>query len=140
MIMSDLRDTALVSYINGLPNLESLPALNNLANLGDLDIDKHLPLSIQSQNYTASEVASLDTKAQDFSIFHTNIKSLSCHHCELLSLLHASRTSFDVIGVSEMWHGESNPIPTNIDLNGYNVFTTNSLTQNGDVGFMLKLL
>ena len=118
--MSNLHDTALPSYIKGLPNFESLSALNNLPNLGDFDIDRHLPLSIQSQYYTASELASLDTKAQDFSIFHTNIRSLSCHHDELISFLQASKKSFDVIGVSEMWHGENNPILTNISINGYN--------------------
>ena len=115
-----------------------MSALNNLPNLGDFDIDKHLPLSIQSQYYTASELASLDTKAQDFSIFHSNIRSLSCHHDELISFLQASKKSFDVIGVSEMWHGENNPILTNININGYKFFTTKSLTQNGGVGLYVK--
>ena len=89
--MSNLHDSALLSCINGLPNFESLSALNNLPNLGDFDIDEHLPQSIQSQYYTVSELASLDIKAQDLSIFHTNTRSLSRHHDELISLLQASK-------------------------------------------------
>ena len=136
--MSNLHDSALLSCINGLPNFESLSALNNLPNLGDFDIDEHLPQSIQSQYYTVSELASLDIKAQDLSIFHTNIRSLSRHHDELISLLQASKKSFDVIGVSEMWHGENNPILTNINIDDYNFYNLKSLSQNGGVGLYVK--
>ena len=136
--MSNLHDSALPSYINGPPAFESLAVLNNLPNLGDFDIDEHLPQSIQSHYYTVSELASLNIKVQDFSIFHTNIRSLSCHHDELVSLLHASKKSFDVIGVSEIWHGGNHQIFTNINIDNYNFFATKSLSQNGGVGLYAK--
>ena len=115
-----------------------MSALNNLPSLGYFDIDKHLALSIKFQYYTASELASFDTKAQGYSIFHTNIRSLSCHHDEPVSFLQTSKKSFDVIGVSEMWHGKNNPILTAININGCNFFTTKSLTQNGGVGLYVE--
>ena len=43
-----------------------------------------------------------------------------------------------VIGVSEMWHGENNQILININIDGYNFFTTKSLIQNGGVGLYAK--
>ena len=37
-----------------------------------------------------------------------------------------------------MWHPEKSPVVTNVDINGYILFTTESLSQNGGVGIYVK--
>ena len=136
--MSILYEFNLPSEVHGLPAFDSSSDLNNIPNLGDYDIDENLPQSIQSKYFTVSELSSLETNLKDLSIFHTNIRSLSRHLDELTSLLSSLGKQFDVIGVSEMWHSESNPILTNMNIDGYQLFDTKSLSQNGGVGLFVK--
>ena len=85
--MSNFHDPILPSCTDGLLAFQSVSDLDSIPNLRDYDIDEQLPTSIQSQYYPVSELASLETKSQDLSILHTNVRSLSCHHDDLISLL-----------------------------------------------------
>ena len=78
--MSNFHDPILSSCTDGLLAFQSVSDLDSIPNLRDYDIDEQLPTSIQSQYYSVSELASLETKSQDLSILHTNVRSLSCHH------------------------------------------------------------
>ena len=40
---------------------------------------------------------------QRFSVFHLNIRSLNCHHKELIAYLHLLNLKFDCICLSEVW-------------------------------------
>ena len=46
--------------------------------------------------------------------------------------------NIDVIGVSEIWHSNYNPISSNVDIPGYTVLKTKSVTQNGGVGLYIR--
>ena len=74
----------------------------------------------------------------EFTILHTNIRSLSLHYDELVSLSVHTNLNPDVIGVSEIWHSNDNPIVSNIDISGYTFLKTESATQNGGVGLYIK--
>ena len=110
----------------------------DLLNLCDYDIDEHMPQNIDSRYFTLLELSSLQLSSTDFSILHTNIRSLSLHHDELVSLSAHTNLNPVVIGVSEIWHSIENPLPSNVDIPGYTFFKTQSLTQNGDVGLYIK--
>ena len=55
-----------------------------------------------------------------------------------MSLSVHSNLNPDVIGVSEIWHSNDNPIVSNIDISGYTFLKTKSATQNGGVGLYIK--
>ena len=38
----------------------------------------------------------------------------------------------------DVWHSNDNPISTNVDIPGYTLFKTSSLTQNGGVGLYIR--
>ena len=136
--MSNFHDPILPSCTDGLLAFQSVSDLDLIPNLRDYDIDEQLSTSIQSQYYSVSKLASLETKSQDLSILHTNVRSLSCHHDDLISLLGASNKSFDVIWVSEIWHSEKRPIITTVDIDGCTFYSTKSFSQNGGVGLYVK--
>ena len=135
--MSNFYDSVFPSCTYGLLACQSVLDLGSIPNIRDFDIDEQLPTSIQCRYYFVSELASLETKSQDLSILHANVRSLSCHRDDIISL-GASNNSFDVIGVSEIWHSEKRPIVTNIDIDGYIFCSTKSLSQNGRVGLYVK--
>ena len=110
----------------------------NLPDLSDYDIDEHMPQNIDSRYFILPELSSLQSSSSDFSILHINIRSLSLHHDELISLSAHTNLNPEVIGVSEIWHSMDNPISSNVDIPGYTFFKTQSLTQNGGVGLCIK--
>ena len=133
-----LCDFDLPSFIDSAPSFEITSNLTNLPNLSDYDIDEHMPQNIDSRYFTLPELSSLQLSSSDFSILHTNIRSLSLHHDELVSLSAHTKLNLDVIGVSEIWHSNDNPISSNVDIPGYTFFKTKSVTQNGGVGLYIR--
>ena len=133
-----LNDFDLPSLMDSVPTFEITSNLMDLPNLSDYDIDEHMPQNIDSRYFTLPELSSLKLSSRDFSILHSNIRSLSLHHDELVSLAAHTNLNLDVIGVSEIWHSNDNPISSNVDIPGYTFFKTSSLTQNGGVGLYIK--
>ncbi len=133
-----ISDLDLPSFIDSTPMFEVTSSLMDLPNLSDYDIDEHMPQSIDSRYFTLPELSLLQSSSDDFSILHTNIRSLSLHHDELVSLSAHTKLNLDVIGVSEIWHSNDNPISSNVDISGFNFFKTSSLTQNGGVGLFIR--
>ena len=133
-----LYDFDVPSFVDCSPSFETTSNLVNLPNLSDYDIDEHMPQNIDSRYFTLPELSSFQSSSSDFSILHTNIRSLSLHHDELVYLSAHTHLNLDVIGVSEIWHSNDNPISTNVDIPGYTLFKTSSLTQNGGVGLYIR--
>ena len=91
-----------------------------------------------SRYFTLPELSSLQLSSNDFSILHTNIRSLSFYHDELVSLSAHTNLNLDVMGVSEIWHSNDNPISSNVDIPGYKFLKTKSVTQNDGVGLYIR--
>ena len=54
--------------------------------------------------YVEDEFNSYTNKIKpNFSVFHLNIRSLNCHHKELIAYLHVLNLKFDCICLSEVW-------------------------------------
>lgn len=133
-----LHEIDIPSFVDTAPTFEITSDLMNLPNLGDYDIDEHLPANINSSYHTLQDISNLDHSQNDFALLHMNIRSLSCHFDELFSTLASLRIEFDVIGVSETWDSFENSIKTNIDIPGYSFFSVQSHSQNGGVGLYVK--
>ena len=136
--LSGLCDFDLPSLIDSAPSFEITSNLMALPHLSEYDIDEHMPQNIDSRYFPLPELCSLQLGSKDFSILHTNIRSLSLHHDELVSLSSHSNLNPDVIGVSEIWHSIEHPLSVNVDIPGYKLFKTQSNTQNGGVGLYIK--
>ena len=136
--LSGLYDFDLPSFVDSTPPFEVASNFMNLPNLSDYNIDEQMPQKIDSRYFTLPELSSLKSSSRDFSILHTNIRSLSLHHDELVSLSAHTNLNPDVIGVSEIWHSNDNPISSNVDIPGYTLFKSSSTSQNGGVGLYIK--
>ena len=128
------------SLADSMPSYEITSHLTSLPNMSDYDIDEQMPQTIDSRYLTLQELSSLQYSSSDLSILHTNIRSLSCHHDELIALSNQLTFHFDVIGVSEIWDCDIHPITTNVDIPGYTFYKTSSLSQNGGVGLYINFI
>ena len=133
-----LHDFDLPSFIDSAPAFEITSSLMDLPNLSDYDIYEHMPQNIDSGYFNLPKFSSLQLSTTDFYILHTNIRSLSLHHDEFVSLCAHTNLNSKVIGVSEVWLSTDNPLWSNVDIPGYTFFKTQSLTQNGVVCLYIK--
>ena len=136
--LSNLNNSDFPSFVDTAVSFEITSGLTNLPNLEDYDIDEHLPSNVNSGYHTMQDLSSIDVSEKDLSIFHVNIRSLSLHLDELLSILTSLKINFDVIGVSETWNSLENPIKTNVEIPGYCYFPYQSHSQNGGVALYVK--
>ena len=104
----------------------------------DYDIDEQFPVNIQPSYFTLSELASVETNANDLIMLYRNIRSLSSHIDELVFFVVRTNKLVDVVGVSETWKSIQKESLTNTDIEGYNFYKTKSLSQNGSVGLYVK--
>ena len=73
-----VHDFDLPSFADSTPSFEITSNLKDLPNLSDYDIDEHMSQNIDSRYFTLPELSSLQLSSKDFSIIHTNIRSLGC--------------------------------------------------------------
>ena len=121
--LSNLHDFDFPSFVDSTPSFEITSRLTNLPNLGDYNIDEHLPSNVNSSYHTLQDLSTLSTSDNDFSLFHMNTRNLSLHFDELISTITTLKINFDVIGLSETWNSIQNPIKTNVEIPGYDYFS-----------------
>ena len=69
--------------------------------MNDFDIDDNIVNTIFSKYHTLNEISQLNLSRKNFSIFHTNIRSLSKHIDSLHTQLCSTNIPFDIIGITE---------------------------------------
>ena len=77
------------------------------------------------------EINKIQLSKQHFSVFHTNIRSLSKHHDTLHTQLSMINIPFDVIGISETKEQVDNEFITNVEVRGYSMYSQPSKSSCG---------
>ena len=119
----DLNGTDLPSHLQTLPSLETRSKLVNLPNLNDFDIDENIISTINSKYYSVDEINKVQLDKQHFPVFHTNIRGLSKHHDTLHTQFGMINIPFDVMGISETKERIDNEFTTNVELEGYSMYS-----------------
>lgn len=109
-----------------------------LANRSDIDPDGnfYFNLNIPDALYVTSEDVlnkfATITAADTFSIFHTNCRSLNNHFDDLQYCLNNTKTTFDIIALTETW--TSIDTENNFRINGYKEILKSRNSHGGGVG------
>ena len=90
--MLDLYGVDLPSHLHTLPSFETRSKLVNFPNMNDFDIDDNIINIVNSKYHSLDEINKIKLPRQNFSIFHTNIGSLSKHY----DLLHTQRSTINI--------------------------------------------
>ena len=102
-----------------------------LPNMSDFDIDENLISTISSRYYDLNEINKIKLTGQTFSVFHTNIRSLSKHFDELHAQLNMLNIPFDIIGISESKQQVGKDFLMNIRMDGYSTYSQPSKSSCG---------
>ena len=119
----DLYGVDLPSHLHTLTSFESLSKLVNLPNLNDFDIDDNIINIVNSKYHSLGEINKIKLPRQNFSIFHTNMRSLSKHFDLLHTQLSTINIPFDVTGISESKQQLDKSFFVNVDIKGYSMYT-----------------
>ena len=101
-----------------LPSFETRSELTNLPHTNDFDIDDNLINAVNSKYYSLNEIKNIRLARKNFSIFHTNIRSLSKHIGSLHTQLSSINMPFDVIGIAESKQQVDKDFLVNVDIDG----------------------
>ena len=101
------------------PVLKLCLDFTKLPNMSDFDIDENLISTISSRYYDLNEINKIKLTRQNFSVFHTNIRSLSKHFDELHTQLNMLNIPFYIIGISESKRQVGKDFLVNIQMDGY---------------------
>ena len=88
-------------------------------------------LSAPSRYYDLNEINKIKLTGQTFSVFHTNIRSLSKHFDELHAQLNMLNIPFDIIGISESKQQVGKDFLMNIQMDGYSTYSQPSKSSCG---------
>ena len=78
---------------------------------------------LNCKTYSTDELKDF-SKGNTFSLLHANIRSLTKHYDEFLSLLSASDYCYDIAGCTETWLREKSHLES-LNIDGYNLYTKN---------------
>ena len=95
--------------------------------MSDFDIDENLMSTISSRYYNPNEINIIKLTRQNFSVFHTNIRSLSKHFDELHTQLNMLNIPFDIIGISESKQQVGKDFLVDIQMDGYSMYLQPSI-------------
>ena len=119
----DLYGVDLPFHLHTLPSFETRSKLVNLPNMNDFDIDHNIINIVNSKYHSLDEINKIKLPRQNFSIFHTDIRSLSKHFDLLHSQLSTINIPFVVIGISESKQQLDKSFLVNVDIKGYLMYT-----------------
>ena len=119
------------SHLETLPSFETRSKLENLPHINDFDIDDNMVNTISSKYHTLYEISQLNLSRKNFSIFHTNIGSLSKHVSSLHTQLCSTNIPFDIIGITETKQQVDKNFPVNVEWEGYTLHTQPSKSSCG---------
>ena len=118
----DLYGVDLPSLVETLPSFETRSRLTKLPNMSDFGIDENLISTISSRYYDLNKINKIKLTRQNFSVFRTNIRSLSKHFDELHTQLNMLNIPFDIIGISEFKKQVAKDFFVNIQMDGYSMY------------------
>ena len=119
--------------LSSLPPYEVHSKFMKLPSLNDFDMDEKPVNAINSNYYDISGLCNVYNSKSSFSLFRSNLRSLSKHIDELQILLRSTKIPFDIIGVSETKEQVDKGFLTNVNLYGYDFYSQPSKASAGGV-------
>jgi len=136
MDLENLNKSDSMRFFDMLPRfniVSQLPSLSNKSN----DIDD-ITDNIDSKYYPIDEFQKLEIQ-NSFNIFHSNVNGLDTHFENLHEFLANSNTPcFDVINITETSQKDGENFKTNVTIEGYDLYHTETLTAKGGSAIFIK--
>ena len=122
---------------NFISNLEIIQETSSYAKYSLPDIESTLPNLLTSKYHSVQEFQNLKIE-KDFNIFHSNVDGLETKFENLHSFLNGSKSAMDVIAITETSEDNDLSFLSNIEMEGYDLFSTATLSAKGGVALYVR--
>ena len=137
--INKINNSNSMRFCEFLPSLENITETNKFINFqlhDQNDPDVNLPSLLKTEYYSVSAFQALNN-ANNLNIFHANVNGLETKFDMLHNFLADSRTSQDIIAISETSE-HSDHFLSNVSIDGYSLFHTPSNSRNGGTALYVK--
>ena len=126
-----------MEFCKTIPTLEIIQETSSYEKYSLPDIDSTFPNLLTSKYHSVHEVQNLKIE-KNLNIFHSNINGLETKFENLHCFLNGSKSSMDIIALTETSEHDVNSFLTNVSINGYHEpFSTPTLSRKGGLLCML---
>ena len=121
-----------MEFCKYLPGLEILHETSSYAKYSLPDPDSAFPNLNTSKYHSVSQFQNLRTE-DHFNIFHSNVNGLETNtkFDSLHTVINSSKSKMDVIAITETSEDENHSFISNVDMEGYCLYSTPTLSKKG---------
>ena len=120
-----------------IPSLDIIQETSSYAKYSLPDIESTLPNLLTSKYHSVQEFQNLKIE-KDFNIFHSNVDGLETKFENLHSFLNGSKSAMDVIAITETTEDDELSFLSNVEIEGYDLFSTATLSAKGGVTLYVR--
>ena len=137
--LSNLMNTDSLEILDRLPSFEHTSQACQVNSLSACDPDENIVNNINSRYYSAHELKNLASNKHSFNIIHSNLNGLEGKFDLLEKFIKSTKTTIDVICISETSQKEDTDFLKNVHLTGYSKpISQGSKTAKGGVAIYTK--
>ena len=126
-----------MEFCKTIPSLEVIQETSSYEKYSLPDIDSTFPNLLTSKYHSVEEVQSLNV-GKSFNIFHSNVNGLESKFENLHSFINGSKSAMDIIAISETSENNDHSFFRNVEIDGYELFSTPTLSKKGGVALYVK--
>ena len=139
MELYDLYGVDLPSEVKLLPSYELHSKRSQIPSLDYFDIDENYVQTISSNYFDITDFSNtFSSLKKHFSLFHVNTRSLPENFDQLCTMLSTLGVSFDLLGISETKQQTGKNFISNVDIEGYHIYTQPSKSAARGVAIYVK--
>ena len=133
----NINSSNTMDFCKNLPNIEVIRDTESFSKYSLPDIDAEIPNLLTSKYHMVNDFQNLNI-GDNFNIFHSNLNGLESKFTSLHNLLSGAKSSMDVIALTETSESNDNSFISNVDINGYKLYNTPTLTSKGGVAIYVN--
>ena len=126
----NINNSDTMEFCNFLPSLEVVRESSSFAKYSQPDPDLDLPNLVNSGYHSVSDFQNLNIQ-KNFNLFHSNVNGLETKLDALRTFLAGSRSSMDVVAITETSESEGDSFVSNVAIEGYKLFHTPTSSAKG---------
>ena len=132
-----INNSDTMEFCKTIPSLEIIQETASYEKYSLPDIDSTFPNLLTSKYHSVNEVQNLKIE-EDFNIFHSNVNGLESKFENLHTFLNGSKSAMDVVAISETSEHDVNSFLQNVEIEGYDLHSTPTLSSKGGVAIYVK--
>ena len=135
--LNNINNSDNMSFCEHLPSLEDIYETSKFSAFPKPMEEANLPSNLNSKYHSVHDYQNLKV-GNNFNIFHANVNGLESKYDTLHTFLGGTASAVDVVAISETSEHDKHSFISNIDMEGYDPFSTPTLSLKGGTALFVN--